>query len=507
MGKQGGLNRRDFLKKTAVGTAGLTAGLSLLKPDKAQAATGGWPATGTMDINPNISNLRVVCMYDPKMIINAGLNSWSVDDFVNAVSKTTIDTDMDQMAMSLAQKTTATEAWSTIFQLPAGKTWAQVKVAIKVNTCNGQSQPRPPVVGKICTVLNTLGVPGANIIIYDGALGTCQTLNDGFSKYFSASGTGTYNGYTLYPGVVSSGSGDLGGTTAVAVPNLSGTYNCPADFANGTIDIIVNIAVNKGHNSPYKNETGQGNTGGCTLCHKNHFGTFPINHNNGSYKAGVTVITPADVTSPSNGDTSVYYSMSNAIVGGTPVRQQLCIVDSLWADNNGNPNDAPSLVPARIVMGTFAGAVDYATCVYLKNSTDPGCGGPDANLDLTGQVARFLTLYGYTTADFTAANWVAITPTTSGVLPEAASGGQLHMLEVRLAGGASVARFELPPSTAGAMEIRMFDISGRSVKKMFVELQEGRMSVSWDGKNDHGSVVAPGMYEVRVIAGHYMNSG
>jgi flagellar hook assembly protein FlgD len=33
------------------------------------------------------------------------------------------------------------------------------------------------------------------------------------------------------------------------------------------------------------------------------------------------------------------------------------------------------------------------------------------------------------------------------------------------------------------------------------------MSVSWDGKNDHGSVVAPGMYEVRVIAGHYMNSG
>jgi len=485
MGKQSGLNRRDFIKKTAIGTAGLTAGLSLIKPAKAQAA--GW--VNGMAINPNISNLRVVCMYDPNMVTNPKNSGTSVDDFVNSVSKTIIDTDMDQMAMSLAQKTTATEAWSTIFQLPAGKTWAQVKVAIKVNTCNAMSQPRPPVVGKICTVLNGLGVPGASITIYDGAECVCETLNEGFSKYFSASGTGTYNGYTLYPGVVASG--PPGGTASAAVPNL-GNQNCPADFANGITDIIVNIAVNKGHNSPHANETGQGNTGGCTLCLKNHFGTFPPQHGSGSY---------------STGDVAALYNMSAAIVGGTPVRQQLCIIDSLWADNNGNPNDAPNLLPCRIVMGTFAGAVDYATCVYLKNSTNPGCGGPDANLDLTGQIPHFLTLFGYTTADFTAANWVAITPTTSGVLPEAASSGQPHTLEVRLVGGASVARFELPQSATGAMEIRMFDLSGRSVRKMFAQAQEGRTSVSWDGKNDNGSAVAPGTYEVRVIAGHYMNSG
>jgi flagellar hook assembly protein FlgD len=42
---------------------------------------------------------------------------------------------------------------------------------------------------------------------------------------------------------------------------------------------------------------------------------------------------------------------------------------------------------------------------------------------------------------------------------------------------------------------------------MFAQAQEGRTSVSWDGKNDNGSAVAPGTYEVRVIAGHYMNSG
>jgi hypothetical protein len=121
-----------------------------------------------------------------------------------------------------------------------------------------------------------------------------------------------------------------------------------------------------------------------------------------------------------------------------------------------------------------------------------------------------MTLYGYESNDADL-DWVAITPASvfkgAGVLPGAASGGQPHTLEVRVAGGAAMARFELPQSTTGAMEIRMFDLSGRSVRKMFAQAQEGRTSVSWDGKNDNGSAVAPGTYEVRVIDGHYMNSG
>jgi hypothetical protein len=539
MDKKSRCNRRDFLKKTAVGTAGLTAGLSLLKPSKARAAvtwpTGGWPAPtatpNTMQINPNINNLRVVCMFDPNMITNPAESGTTVDDFVNAVSMTTIDTDMDNMAMWLAQQTTPAAAWSTIFQKPASKTWAQVKVAIKVNTCNAMSQPRPPVVGKICNVLNGLGVPGTSIIIYDGAQNTCQTLTGGFSNYFSPTGTGTYNGYTKYPGTVSSGTGDLGGSTNVAIPNVTATQPCPTDLANGTIDILINIAVNKGHNSPLLNSTGQGNTGGCTLCHKNHLGTFPasIFHNNGTYSSTTVPVTPANVTTPSTADNSIFMGMTAAIVGGTPARQQLCIIDSLWADNNGNPNDAPTLMPARLVMGTFAGAVDYLTCTQLKNSTASetigghtfSCGGPDANLDLaagtagtkfaaTGQVLRFLTLYGYKTTDPNLA-WVAITPasvyTPSGVLPPAAAGGQPHTLEVGLAGSAAVARFELPASTSGAFEVRMFDIGGRSVRKIFAQLQAGRNAITWDGNNDRGRAVAPGTYEVRVIAQHYLKSG
>jgi hypothetical protein len=571
MGKQSGLNRRDFLKKTAVGTAGLTAGLSLLKPGKAAAAATATGWTPGMAVNPNISNLRVVSMFDPAMITNPALSAWTVDDYVNAVSASVISTDMDNLAMWLSQKTTPAAAWSTIFQLPAGKTWATVNVAIKINTCNTMNEPRVPVIGKICSVLNGLGVPGAQIAIYDGACGS-NPLN--IANYFDATGTGTYNGYTKYPGVTSFGDAGLGGsTTNVAVPNM-GNCACPTNIANGTIDILVNIGVNKGHSLTKTTGAACGNTGGCTLSIKNHFGTFPPAHgaNQTTYAFTVpalttavavgavytyngtsyTVVTAAAIGAKSlqltggvvptgtgtlalvsgtgqasitvsalgtpvfsTADNAIFYSMSPAILGGTPVRQQLCIIDSLWADNNNNPSDAPSLIPARLIMGTFPGAVDYLTCINIKNSSTSqtisghtySCGGPDTNLDMA-QISHFLTLFGYQTTDPTL-DWVAITPASvyTGVRSESVSELPSRTVEIGLVGSGSMARFELPQSTSGALEIRMFDISGRSVRKMLVQLQEGRISISWDGKNDHGSAVAPGTYEVRVTAQNYMKSG
>jgi len=58
---------------------------------------------------------------------------------------------MDKMAMALAQKATANEAWATIFRKPAAKTWANVKVAIKAPGSFAT-------VNKICKELNRLGV-------------------------------------------------------------------------------------------------------------------------------------------------------------------------------------------------------------------------------------------------------------------------------------------------------------------------------------------------------------
>jgi hypothetical protein len=485
-------SRRSFLKTAAASAAGLAvAGPAVETVLGKIGATKAW--TTGMAINPNISNLRVVCMYDPKMVTNANLNTFSLNTYVGATDKAVIATDMDCMAMSLAQKTKPADAWSAIFQKPAAKTWAQVKVAIKVNGCNAYNLPRLAVVEKICRVLNGMGVLGANIIVYDGALGTCgwDTISN-YTPFFSTDGTGTYNGYAKIPGVTSSKSSGLGGTVSAAIPN-KGSGNCPAYLANGTIDILVNIAVNKGHTTPTNGGVNQGNTGGATLCLKNHFGTFPVFHNN---------------SNPSTGDYAVYLNMSDAIVGGTPPRQQLNIVDSLWADNNNTPDGRTPVVVSRLVMGTFAGAVDYLTCLKVKQDIMITQMKQPNNMDFN-QINRFLTLFGYTTID-AALTWVPITPCVVSDIPKYFGAPQSRTFEVRLTGRkgeAAMTRFELPQETKGNLDVQIFDIRGRSVRKLSAQIQESQTALSWNGKNENGNTVGAGIYEVRVSSEHYTDVG
>jgi flagellar hook assembly protein FlgD len=80
------------------------------------------------------------------------------------------------------------------------------------------------------------------------------------------------------------------------------------------------------------------------------------------------------------------------------------------------------------------------------------------------------------------------------------------LLEVQLAGSSAITKFELPHET-GILEVGVFDIRGRSMRKMFVGLQGDRTSISWDGKNEHGQAVASGIYEVRISAGGHFDAG
>jgi len=59
-----------------------------------------------------------------------------------AVDPAVVAANLDEMAMQLAQKTTATEAWSTIFRIASGKAWSAARVAMKTN---GIGAPPPTV--------------------------------------------------------------------------------------------------------------------------------------------------------------------------------------------------------------------------------------------------------------------------------------------------------------------------------------------------------------------------
>jgi hypothetical protein len=375
--------RRDFLKTAAAGAAG-AMGISALRFDKLFAqSTGGW--VSGLQVNPAIDNKRVICCHDPSMLTSTPSNAtWAAQN--NAVNATVLASNVDQMAMQLAQKSTATEAWSTIFR--SSKSWASTKVAIKTNAIQGATgnHPRVAIIKKLCDVfIDQLGVPVANIILYDANADASAT----YTTYASLTDA------TKIRATVSKNAQSLGGMVPVTIAAATKSISAPADLVNGVIDILVDICTLKVHSGP---GTSYG-FGSCSLCMKGHLGTF---------------INQGTDASPSSTGLHVLEAIFNinkhaAILGGNPVRQQLCIVDGLLA--NGGNSATWSVRTDRIVMGTFAPIVDYfAASKLLLNSTIMAT-GPMPALGVTNAntlLPQFLTSFGYAATD--ALEWVECTP-------------------------------------------------------------------------------------------------
>jgi hypothetical protein len=352
--------RRAFLKLTAA--AGVT-GVTLARVKLARAA---WPKTGTLDINPDISNTLVVACKDEAMVKGKPSSTFAAQN--SAADSARIAANLDAMAMRLANTTTPDAAWKTIFR--SSKPWASTRVAIKINVTETKNMPRLAVVEKLCRVIAGLGVPATNIIVYDGGPESFASATSNYTPYFSTTDS------SKIPGVVGHINDELGGTTDAPLPDGT-TSPCTADIAKGAIDILVNIAINKGHIY----------YGKASLCMKNHYGTFLPNH---------------------DADYLFTINKSDAIVGGTPPRQQLCIVDSLFAIKTYN--NGPDTMPYYLVMGTFAPIVDYLTVKKVREEV----------LKYTHDsiIDTYPTTFGYTAKD---PQWVLVSP---GAAPgDAGAGG------------------------------------------------------------------------------------
>jgi hypothetical protein len=136
-----------------------------------------------------------------------------------------------------------------------------------------------------------------------------------------------------------------------------------------------NIANNKGH--AYGTALGS-----VTLCMKNHYGTWE-----------------PDQTHTDLANLIFKMNKSDPIIGGTPPRQQLCIVDSLFC-NKSDITGTPELMPGYLVMGTFAPAVDYQTVKKIRVGVS-GLKHDEAKID------PYLTSFGYKTSDV---QWIVVAP-------------------------------------------------------------------------------------------------
>jgi hypothetical protein len=363
--------RRDFLKITTVGATGL----ALARSAPARAA---WPSSGTMEINPDISNMRVVGLVDTAMMKSVPA-SMTFDTQNAAVDWPRVQANLDAMAMALAQKDTPDEAWKTIFR--SSRAWADTVVAVKVNAGESRNTARLAVLQKLSNLFVGWGVQPKNFIVFDGH--TSPGAPGMFTNSFSTTDQSKVLGVVGGP---SGSSGDqLGGWKDAKLVDGT-TRRCAAKIVDGTVDILIDIANNKGH--------AMGTVlGNVTLCMKNHYGTWE-----------------PDAAHPDLANLVFKMNKSDPIIGGDPPRQQLCIVDSLFC-NKADIFGSPELMPCYLVMGTFAPAVDYLTVKKIREEVSKLTHGAAA-------INAYMTSFGYTTND---PQWILVPPAST--TPDAGAPG------------------------------------------------------------------------------------
>jgi hypothetical protein len=349
------ISRRSFLKTAAVMGTAVTAFPMVLVP-KARAS---W-ARKTV-LHPNVDNLRVVGLTDPTMTkdIETGISWARQEELVNAKP---VWENMDRLACALSETRNPEDAWRTIFIKPPRKAWSDTVVAIKTNHIS-QQHTRSAVMAKVCRALSDhCGVKPANIHIYDACHGSDMVEDTPFQML--PEGTRI--------------EGRWGGSrarTTVSQPwGDNESAQCLEHLVNGTVDILVNISMCKGHSRTF---------GGFTMTMKNHFGTFSPSpgHQSRSFEYLLAINQTQEILGPMDKRTGVVLYP----------RQQLCIVDALWASKHG-PGRNPSHQPNFLAMGVTSPIVDYLMATRFRGEKM----GWEPNMKAA---RRMLTEFGYDESD------------------------------------------------------------------------------------------------------------
>jgi hypothetical protein len=343
--------------KQAIITGAVLTAFPMILVRKAPAA---W-ARRTI-VHPQVDNLRVVGLTDARLT-KAQETRIDWDRQNELVNSEVVWADIDRLACALAQTRNVAEAWRQIFIKPPGKSWSDTVVAIKTNNIAKQ-HTRSAVMAKIVhTLTATLGARPANIHIYDACHGDGMGTNTPFAGL--AEGCRIEDTWG-------------GSTTPTDVPapwkGSGGRARCLKYLVDGSVDVLINIALCKGHDSRF---------GGFTMTMKNHFGTFSPRpgHSDGSEDYLIAINQTPEILGRIDSRTGKVLFP----------RQQLCLVDALWA-GKGGPGGNPSHQPNFLAMGVLAPAVDYILATQFRGKKM----GWEPNEKVT---QRMLTETGYVEAD------------------------------------------------------------------------------------------------------------
>jgi hypothetical protein len=353
------ISRRSFIKKSVAAGVGIAAFPTIFIP-KAKAH---W-APKTI-VHPNVDNLRVVGITDLNMTrtIKEIPQTWA--DQEKLVNKKVVWEDMDKMACGLVDTRNPSEAWRAIFLKPPLRSWSETVVAIKTN-CIGEQHTRSAVMAKVCHVLtDIIGVKPSNIHIYDARHGSSMagTPFSGLPKGVRIEGG--WDGITI--------------ATPIPPPWDGGKSDCVEHLVSGAVDILINISVCKGHSPTF---------GNFTITMKNHFGTFSPGPGHASAKTALDYLIAINQTP------EILGTMDDKTGKVLYPRQQLCLVDALWA-SEGGPMMGPSHQPNFLAMGVLSPVVDFLVATQFR--------GKKMGWEPIKEVTRrMLSDFGYSESDLPA---------------------------------------------------------------------------------------------------------
>ena len=353
------ITRRSFIKKTAVATAGISVFPMIFIP-KARAQ---W-APKTM-VHPNVNNLRVVGITDSSMTKSAKEIPMDWADQEKLVNKKAVWENIDKLACGLVDTRNPDEAWRAIFIKPPLKSWSDTVVAIKTS-CIFVQHTRSAVMAKIChTLTDIIGVKPSNIHIYDARHGFRMAGTPFRGLPEGVRIEGEWSGITV--------------ATPVPPPWNGGKADCIDKLTSGFVDILINISMCKGHLPQF---------GNFTMTMKNHFGTF------NPAPAHTSINVSTDYLIAINQTPEILGKMDDKSGKVLYPRQQLCLVDALWASESG-PDLGPTHQPNFLAMGVFSPAVDYVLATEFRGKKM----GWEPNKDAT---RRILSDFGYSASDLPA---------------------------------------------------------------------------------------------------------
>jgi len=321
------LSRRQFVKKSILWSAGATTFPMIFVPKSQAAWNPGTP------LHPNIDNLRVVSVTDPRMIRGVAHRvGWASQE--KMVVTDTVWENMDNLACKLADTRSSEDAWRAIFVKPPRKSWSDTVVAIKTNNINRQ-HTHSAVMSRVCHALtDTIGVKPSNIHIYDACHGDGMRRSTPFKGLPSECRIEETWG---------------GSDTASRVSGIiEKRTRCLKPLAKGEVDILVNVSMCKGHSSRF---------GGFTMTMKNHFGTFAPEpgHSSTGLEYLIGINQTHEILGPMDKKTGkVLYP-----------RQQLCIVDALWS-SRGGPGGNPTNQSDFLSMGVTSPVLDYQIATRFR---------------------------------------------------------------------------------------------------------------------------------------------